>query len=207
MFNYPIVPYNRTMDKTDNKTPNKDDLKAIGDVLQYSSRQNDLERTKATLKASMKKTNKKGRALVYTDEQELFCKLRADGRNQTDAARIAYPNDKLPVQRGYELMQKPHIKERIDQLKQERAYAAKLVDPQESLIRWNEIYNDAMEKGEIKIAIEAQKQIDKINGAEAYIVKQQLEVKGLFRGEEEDEWKKSSKRLATLIEIPKSKSE
>jgi phage terminase small subunit len=144
--------------------------------------------------------------LVNSDEQEYFCKLRADGRNQTDSARIAYPNDSNPRQRGYELMQMPHIKERIEELKTERAYAAKLVDPQESLIRWNEIYNNAMEQGEIKVAIEAQKQIDKINGAEAYVVKQQLEVKGLFRGEEEEEWAKSAKRLSSLIQtdlVPK----
>jgi phage terminase small subunit len=190
------------MDKDDDKTPRKDEIKAT-EVVDFSSRVGDLEKTKATLKASMKKPDKKGRAIVNSDEQELFCKLRADGRNQTDAARIAYPNDTHPTQRGSELGKMPHIQERIKQLKQERAYAAQLVDPQESLIRWNEIYNNAMEKGEIKVAIEAQKQIDKINGAEAYIVKQQLEVKGMFRGEDEEEWEKSAKRLATLIEIPK----
>ena len=182
-----------------------DDLKAA-EGKDYSKAQGDLEQTKAALKASLKK-NKGGRTYVdadnntrqLNDQQEYFCKLMADGRNQTDAARLAYPNDSRPSERGYELNQKPHIKERVELLKHERAYAAKAVDPQESLIRWNEIYMNAMEKGDIKVAIEAQKQIDKINGAETFNIKQQLEVKGMFRGEDEDEWQKSAKRLSQLI--------
>lgn len=199
-----MLPYNIAMKDIDENIANKDNL-SPSEGVDFSSRQNDLERTKATLKASMKEPTKKGRALVATDEQELFCKLRADGRNQTDAARIAFPNDKYPTQRGSELGQMETIQARIEELKLERAYAAKLVDPQESLIRWNEIFNNAMEKGDIRIAIEAQKQIDKINGAEAYVVKQQLEVKGLFRGEDEEEWAKSAKNLTRLLQdqIPK----
>ena len=186
------------MEKDDNNNEIKD-----AEVVNFSKSQNDLEKTKATLKASMPKPDKRGRNMVNTDEQELFCQLIADGRNQSQAAKMAYPNDKHPRQRGHELMQMQHIKDRVEQLKYERAYAAKLVDPQESLIRWNSIYNDAMDKGDIRIAIEAQKQIDKINGAEAYVVKQQLEVKGMFRGEEEEEWEKSAKKLANLIQLPK----
>lgn len=186
------------------KTPTESNL-GTPEGIDYSNRPNDLEKTKATLQKALAKKDKRGRAIVNTDEQDLFCKLRADGRNQTDAARIAYPNDKYPTQRGSELGQMPHIQERIEMLKTERAYAAQLVDPQESLIRWNQLWNDAIEKGEIKMAMEAQKQIDKINGAEAYVVKQQLEVKGLFRGEEQEEWAKSAKRLSMLVgtELPK----
>ena len=196
-----MVPYNYGMEDDDKIILFNGGLKAVDEV-DFSTRHRDIEKTKATLKASLPNKEKKGRAMVNSDEQELFCKAMAEGRNQSDAARIAYPRDKNPVQRGYELCQMEHIQKRIAVLREERAYAALLVDPQESLIRWNQIYNTAMEKGDTKTAIEAQKQIDKINGAEAYLVRQ-LEGKGVFRGEDEDEWKKSAARLNSILDITK----
>lgn len=140
-----------------------------------------------------------GERTRLVEKQELYCKLRADGHNKTRAYRIAYPDDKTPGANSVHLEAREHVQKRIEELKQERAWAAKLVDPQESLVRWNEIYLKAMENGDIKVAIEAQKQIDKINGAEQAVVRQQLEVKTVFRGEQ-DEWDDATRKLFKVLQ-------
>lgn len=134
-----------------------------------------------------------------TTQQELYCAARADGHGKARSYMIAFPNcNSGHGPSATKLESQDKIKLRIQQLREERAWAAKLVDPQESLIRWNEIYLEARKSGDKKTMIEAQKQIDKINGADAAIVRQQLEVKGLFRGEE-DEWKDNAAKLLAIL--------
>lgn len=144
--------------------------------------------------------------IILTDRQEMYAKLRAEGYSKTAAGKSAFSDANNPAQSGYACEKLEHVKKRIEQLREERAWAAKLVDPQESLARWNGIYMNAMERGDIKTAIEAQKQIDKINGAEAAVVRQQLEIKGMFRGEDESEWKRNIPQLLSLLNSMKDKS-
>lgn len=138
--------------------------------------------------------------IELTQMQEMYCKCRADGFNKLRSYKIAFPDcvsGHSPSATKLENQDK--IKYRIEQLREERAWAAKLVDPQESLIRWNEIYIEAKQDGDKKLMVEAQKQIDKINGAEAAVIRQQLEVKGLFRGDSEEEWRNNAEKLLRML--------
>lgn len=162
-------------------------------------------------KAKTKLPNRHGQAskirdedIVLTPKQEMYAKYRAEGYTKTQAYRMSNPDDKNPGPNSYHLENNNEkVAARIEQLRKERAWAAKLVDPQESLARWNMIYLKAMEDKDIKTAIEAQKQIDKINGAEASVVRQQLEVKGLFRGDDEDDWKINASRIMEILQETK----
>jgi hypothetical protein len=136
-----------------------------------------------------------GERLYLSEKHEQYCRYRADSYTPQRAYALCYPLNMNPTVGGNQLEKKPEIIERIKQLQMERASMAKLVDPQESLVRWNEIFLRAQEEGDISTAIIAQKQIDKINGAETAVLKQQLEVKGLFRGDNEEEWVKNAKNL------------
>lgn len=136
-----------------------------------------------------------GERLYLSEKHEQYCRYRADSYTPQRAYALCYPLNQNPTMGGNQLEKKPEIIERIKQLQMERASMAKLVDPQESLVRWNEIFLRAQEEGDINTAIIAQKQIDKINGAEQAVMKQQLEVKGLFRGDNEEEWVKNAKNL------------
>ena len=136
-----------------------------------------------------------GERLYLSEKHEQYCRYRADSYTPQRAYALVYPLSNNPGTSATALEKKEEIQERIRQLCIERASMAKLVDPQESLVRWNEIFLKAQEEGDISTAIIAQKQIDKINGAEQAVMKQQLEVKGLFRGDTEEEWVKNAKNL------------
>lgn len=136
-----------------------------------------------------------GERLYLSEKHEQYCRYRADSYTPQRAYALIYPLSSSPGTSAAALEKKEEIIERIRQLQLERASMAKLVDPQESLVRWNEIFLKAQEEGDISTAIIAQKQIDKINGAETAMMKQQLEVKGLFRGDSEEEWVKNAKNL------------
>ena len=136
-----------------------------------------------------------GERLYLSEKHEQYCRYRCDSYTPQRAYALVYPLTQNPRGSANLLEKKEEIQERIKQLQMERASMAKLVDPQESLARWNEIFLNAQEEGDISTAIIAQKQIDKINGAETAVLKQQLEVKGLFRGDTEEEWKKNAMNL------------
>lgn len=136
-----------------------------------------------------------GERLYLSEKHEQYCRYRADSYTPQRAYALVYPLNGNPSASANALEKKEEIIERIRQLQLERASMAKLVDPQESLVRWNEIFLKAQEEGDISTAIIAQKQIDKINGAEQAVLKQQLEVKGVFRGDSEEEWVKNARNL------------
>jgi hypothetical protein len=133
-----------------------------------------------------------------TDGQEAYCRNRAERFGIAQSYRMAFPDAKYASHSGYMLEQKPHIKQRILMLCKERAHQAKLISPEESLARWNYIYHNALERGDYKGMIEAQKNIDKINGADQSNLRQQLDQKTHFRGEEE-EWKETARSLMAII--------
>lgn len=139
--------------------------------------------------------------VLSNDRQELYCKLRAEGQTKSGAYRMAYPESSSPAQSAQTLERREDIQIRIRQLMEERAVMSKLVDPQESLARWNTIYLEAHEKGDIKTMIKAQENIDIINGSKevSSIMKNQLQTKGLFRGDDDSEWKKMAERLANIL--------
>ena len=99
---------------------------------------------------------------------------------------------------GPKLIKTPDILAQIEKLKWDRAEVSAKIDPEESLIRWNEIYTAALAEGDIKTMIEVQKQIDKINGAD--------EMNSRKKGEEtvfitdEDNLKDLIPRLLDIIE-------
>lgn len=142
-----------------------------------------------------------GERLYLSEKHEQYCRYRCDSYSPARAYALVYPTNGTPTNAASALERKPEIVERIKQLQMERASMAKLVDPQESLARWNEIFLRAQEDGDVAVAIAAQKQIDKINGADQAVLKQQLEIKGVFRGDTEEEWLVNAKSLfQALIE-------
>lgn len=147
------------------------------------------------------------RLILNNDRHEYYCKLRAEGQTKTAAYRMAYPESNSPGQSARMLEQREDIKVRIAQLMEERAVMSKLVDPQESLARWNTIFLEAHERGDVKTMIKAQENIDVINGAKevSSVMKNQLQGKGLFRGEDDSEWKKMAEQLASILITTKKK--
>ncbi len=143
------------------------------------------------------KKRKTGRLELNT-QQEAYCRLRVEGYDKTRAYIKAYGNVTTPGQSGWILEQKDYIKARIKQLQEERALAAKIVDPEESLARWNDIYQQAALEGDRKGMIEAQKQIDKINGAEKSIINIH-DSRTLFSNPDEADWKKDAQKLLQLL--------
>lgn len=139
---------------------------------------------------------------LLIERQEQYCKLRAEGFTIARAYSAAYPDDKTPGQNGWHLEQKEHIKERIRFLAEERAYAAKLVDPQESLIRWNEMYLDAKERGDSKTMMVAMQNIDEITGVKDILVKRTKEDKSIFLEDGDDD---AIKRIQAILSKAKGR--
>lgn len=137
-----------------------------------------------------------------TEAQEYYCKLRAEGFSQTQSYKRAYPKDTHPAQNAYHMEQKPSIQERIGHLRKERASAAKLISPEESLARWNFMYITCAQNNDIKGMMDAQRQIDKINGADTAAVQNIIESKQIFRGEA-DEWRDTAAKLLQIL-VPNS---
>lgn len=61
-----------------------------------------------------KKTKKPARKL--TSKQEAFCRYKAEGKSNTDAAKLAGYSEKMAYSIGTENTKKPHIKKRIKEL-------------------------------------------------------------------------------------------
>jgi len=129
---------------------------------------------------------------VLTDRQEKYCRLRIEGFSRQRAYTLVYGEIKFPAQAAHLLELRPHVQLRMAELQEERAHSAKLVDPAESLARWNDIYQQALIDGDRRSQIEAQKQIDKINGAEKSTIRLEQSAN---RAEIADDWRKEAERL------------
>jgi len=101
-----------------------------------------------------------------TEQEELYAQHRAMGYTKTKAATKAYPNSKYPKQAGYEAELRECVKNRIRELKEERAESAGL-DVHEQVRRYNELYLSALEKGQLVVAKQMLERIDAIGGFDA----------------------------------------
>ena len=101
-----------------------------------------------------------------TDSEEHYAQLRASGLTKTQAAAKAYPDSSYPKQGGYRTENRERVKDRILELKQERAENAG-VDYDEQLRRYNELYRILYSKGDYKGAAKILERIDTLAGFEA----------------------------------------
>lgn len=101
-----------------------------------------------------------------TEQEEIYAQCRARGFTKTKSAQKAYPDTKYPRQMGYEAEQRPRVRERIRELKEERAEVAGL-DVQEQVRRYTELYQMALEDGKIATAAKMLERIDAIGGFDA----------------------------------------
>lgn len=116
-----------------------------------------------------------------TDQQEHYCQLRASGQTKTGAAKIAYQTAH-PSKVGWELEEKEHIRDRIQQLKEERMEAYGL-DPMEQIRRYNELYQLALSQNKLETAKNMLMRIDALGGFEAPKKSQSVSLKGDLGGD------------------------
>ncbi len=100
-----------------------------------------------------------------TDKEEHYCQLRASGKTKTEAAKKAYDTQN-PSKVAYLVELKPLVSDRIQELKEERAEAYGL-DPMEQIRRYNELYQMAVDKGQLGTAAKMLERIDILGGFEA----------------------------------------
>jgi len=100
-----------------------------------------------------------------TEKQEAYAQWRASGLSKTRAASLAF-DTKNPRQVGYETELKEHVKDRIAELKTERAEAAGL-DCHEQIRRYNELYHILFAQGKFALAAKMLERLDVIGGFEA----------------------------------------
>lgn len=67
---------------------------------------------------SLARTSKAGRRKTLTPKEAKFLVVYAKTHNALEAVRVAYPKCTALHEWAYELQQKPHIREKIDQIKQ-----------------------------------------------------------------------------------------
>lgn len=101
-----------------------------------------------------------------TEQEELYCQHRADGRTKTNAAKLAYPSSDRPSQQGHKTELKEKIQVRIRELKAERAEAYGL-DAEEQIRRYNELYFMALDQGQLAVARSMLERLDAIGGFDA----------------------------------------
>jgi hypothetical protein len=102
-----------------------------------------------------------------TDKEERYCQLRAEGKTKSGAARIAYDGDPQYANRmGYIVERREDVQARIQELKEERAEAYGL-DFQEQVRRYNQLYQMALDKGQLATAAKMLERLDAIGGFEA----------------------------------------
>lgn len=111
--------------------------------------------------------------IILDNYYEEYCKNRVSGFGKSVALRLAKETTGDPEranlgQIAYELEQRPYIKERIEQLRDERMQIAKLaVSREDSLARYHELYAIGLSYGGkegMNLMFKAQVQIDKILG-------------------------------------------
>lgn len=100
-----------------------------------------------------------------TEKQEAYAQWRASGLSKTRAAALAFET-KNPRQVGYMTELKEAVKERIMELKAERAESAGL-DYQEQVRRYNELYHILFAQQKYALAAKMLERIDAIGGFEA----------------------------------------
>ena len=104
--------------------------------------------------------------LDCTEKEETYAQMRAQGHTKTKSAKIAYPECNHYRQQGYEAELRERVKDRIRELKEERAESAGL-DVHEQVRRYNEIYLESMASGKTGAAMKALERIDAIGGFDA----------------------------------------
>lgn len=163
----------------DTNTPKGKQGRRMGNI----AARNKLTKSRALVKKTIDTT-------LLTEEQELFCQYVVEGYSFTKAYHMSFKCAYSTANtHGSQLARREVIIERIKELKLERAQLASQVTPQESLARWNELYKTCLALGDVKMAMEAQKNIDKINGAGEYYSQSKSQGKNtLFSGETMDEW-------------------
>jgi len=115
----------------------------------------DRQRNKNLGKGVRKKTE-------LTDKEEHYSQLRASGYNKSKAAAIAY-DTKNPGKMGWEVEQQDLVKARIRQLKDEYAEAFG-ISYEEQVRKYHELYIEAREQGNLKIAMDVLARIDTLGG-------------------------------------------
>ena len=114
----------------------------------------------------MKDSTRDTRGTPLTDKQEHYCRLRSQGFTKSAAAREAYDvTEKNANRHGYYVEDDQKIKERIYELKEERALAFGL-DEEEQIRKYHDMYLEARNKGDLKIALMCMERIDKLGGFE-----------------------------------------
>jgi hypothetical protein len=152
----------------------------------------------------------KGPSDMYILEQPLsvnhmrFCELVAKGFSAGKAYQRIYQCASSTARNaGPKLLKREDIAQYLDKLNWERAEVTSKVTPGESLSRWNEIYLAALSTGDSKLMIEAQKQIDKVNGASDGAVNGRSDANVFIM--EEDNLAEVIPRLLDIIEGQSSK--
>lgn len=101
-----------------------------------------------------------------TEKQEHYCRLRAQGYTKSAAAMEAYDvTDSSARRMGWYVEDDQKIKDRIYQLKEERVAAFGL-DVDEQIRKYHDLYMEAKNKGDLKVALMCMERIDKIGGFE-----------------------------------------
>lgn len=133
-----------------------------------------------------------------TEQEEIYAQFRAAGYSKSHAAKKAY-NTSHPRQMGYEAEQRQHVKNRIMELKEERAESAGL-DVNEQIRRYNEMYFMALERGQLTTAKQMLQRIDAIGGFEAPSKSISMSYKGdansVLKG---DDLKKDIEKFANVL--------
>jgi hypothetical protein len=111
-----------------------------------------------------------------TEKEEMYAQMRAAGHSKSKAAMKAY-DTKNPRQMGYYTEQKECVRERIRELKEERAESAGL-DVHEQVRRYNELDLMALEKGQLGLAKDMLVRIDAIGGFDAPSKSVSMSIKG-----------------------------
>lgn len=138
-----------------------------------------------------------------TEKEEHYCQLRSSGYNKTDAADIAYET-KYPNRLGWTTEQKDKIKDRIRELKEERAECFGL-DADEQVRRYNELYFMALREKKLGLAKEMLQRLDVIGGFEApkkseSVVTRKGDALKNVQGDVKKDLNKFSKILGTHVE-------
>lgn len=103
-----------------------------------------------------------------TDAEEVYAQHRAAGYNKTKSAAKAYPDAKPSScrQMGYECEKRQKVRDRITELKEERAELAGL-DVKEQIRRYTELYFLLVEAKRYEGAAKILERIDTIGGFNA----------------------------------------
>ena len=110
--------------------------------------------------------------IIVDEELERYCLYRSQGYGKSQAYVASGLSQRCKAESvspmACELESRPYIKERIKQIAEERAVVALISEgKQEALKRWNDLFILGQRLGGkegLRLMVDSQKQIDKING-------------------------------------------